>query len=154
MGSIRPSKGWSNISTKFEPMPDGEYLLVIKEIRETNEQGEPLRTTNGYRQVIVISKVDDPEHPEFNGRELYDYVVLESKDGENEAGYRRIKQYAEATLGEDEASDDDLDIQNCVNAPFVGMVTSDSYKVKDKTTGQETGEVRRNNKIKRVLPAQ
>lgn len=136
---------FSQISSSFEPVPDGDYLCVIKEMSEKTTK------ENQLPMIAVTLEVDDPNHPDQQGRLLFDNLVLVQKDGKpNRIGLGQLKAYAEATLGEEAAnSPEGIDTEPMVGSQVIASVKLRSW-TKGEPPNQETGQ---SNEVKKILSA-
>lgn len=144
--SPRIQADFSQISSSFDPLPDGDYECVVKEM--TDE----ITKENKLPMVKVTLEVDDAKHPEAAGRQLFDNLVLQQKDGKpNKVGLGQLKAYAEATLGEEAAnSPEGIETEPMVNSRVIAVVKLRSWEKKDGAGNVlESGT---SNDIKKILP--
>lgn len=144
---MRITADFTQISSSFQALEDGEYQCQITEI----EEGET--KANKLPQVLIKSEVKDPNHADKDGHVLYDYIVLVQKNGKpNKIGLGQIKAYAEAVLGNDAANNPEgIDLDDLKNGTFLAVVKQRSYTPKVEE-GQPAADQRITNEIVKVLP--
>lgn len=129
----------TKVSTTYEPLPEGEYLLNVKEVIWADEN---------KKAQVIINEVLEPV--ELKGRTHRDYVNLFTKEGKlNEISLSHIKRYLEAVFGkgspEAEATPPDTDL-------LVGHQTR-QYLIVDSYEDRTTKEEKKNNKAKKIMKA-
>lgn len=127
----------TQVSTTREPMPEGDYLVTVLESE-----------ISGGKTLVLKTRIDEPA--EFANRQFWDYINLIQNDGkQNRISLEHIKRYLEAVFGKDspeaEASPPDTDV---LNGHQVRL-----YLIIDEFKDNKTDEIRRNNKVKKILPA-
>ena len=127
----------TQVSTTREPMPEGDYLVTVLESE-----------ISGSKTLVLKTRIDEPA--EFANRQFWDYINLIQNDGkQNRISLEHIKRYLEAVFGKDspeaEASPPDTDV---LNGHQVRL-----YLIIDEFKDNKTDEIRRNNKVKKILPA-
>lgn len=144
---MRIEADFTKISSQFGALEDGEYQCVLKDI----EEGETKE--NKLPQVTFIYEVNDPNKPDFSGRELRQFITLKTKKQEpNKIGLGQIKAVAEAVLGNDAAnSPEGIDLEDLKNSTVMLVVKQRSYDKKG-ADGTATGEQGVTNEIVKVLP--
>ena len=137
---------FTKISSSNEPVDAGEYVVQINEIEEGVSE------TNKTPYVNCTLEIQDPRHPQYEGRYLYDRCFTATKEGKiNRMGLGRIKAYAEATLGEEAAnSPHGIDTDAMKGSKVIVVVAQRQWEKKDPTTG-ETTDSGVSNDIKKVL---
>lgn len=132
---------FSQISHEFQHLEDGEYQVTIEKIEEGETRDSKLPT------VTVVSRINDPNHPDRENFPVYDRITLRTKKGEpNRIGLGHLKAYAIATLGEEQAnSPEGIDTDEMIGAACILVIKQRSYK--------QDGEDRLTNDVKKVLPA-
>lgn len=130
---------FSQISSSFENLPEGEHRAQIEEIEETTTKENSLPALN-FRLKVTEGEAE--------GKLGFDFVTLKKKDGKrNDIGYGRVKAYAEAILGEEKANDPSgIDTDELKGGTCIIVVKHESYTTKDNTQGTRA-------KIAKVLPA-
>lgn len=129
----------ADVSTEFQPVEPDTYVLELKECKEVVHDDDRVH----YEVLSEIKGLYDggAETPsDFDGRKIRDFIHIHTKDGElNEYGLINLKRYAEATVGEERANDEDFDTDEMLNSQFVAEVYIDEY------------QGRKNNKIKNIV---
>jgi hypothetical protein len=118
---------FSTIAAGNEPLPDNDYRCTIVDIEEKTTKESQLPALN------ITLEVGDEQHPEFTGRYLFDFIVLQTKEGKpNRMGLSQLKAYAVATLGEEEASSPEgIDTDGMKGGTVVASVKLRSWEKKD-----------------------
>ena len=125
----------TNVSTKNTPLPEDTYDCVIKEVHTDR------LSSGGHPQAVVVSEIQGGE---FNGRQIWDYLVLRQHDGKpNEISLKQLKRYYEAVLGKDEAAR--------ISNPNTDLLINGRVKLVLNVKPDNHGEDRNN--VKRILPA-
>lgn len=129
---------FSTVSTSFDPLPAADYQCTVTGIEEKAAR-------SGLPMLVVTLTVEDPAHPEHNGRLLFDNIVLKTSKGEvNKIALGQIKSYAEAILGEEAAnSPSGIDTDELLHGTVVAVVSQRSY--------EDNGETKLSNDIKKIL---
>lgn len=129
---------FSGISSSFEALAAGEYIVKIDDIEESETK------ENKLPQMVFKMSVQEGDKKDSV---IFDYVTLKQNDGKvNKIGLGRIKAYAEAILGEAAANDTSgIDTDELKGGRCQIIVESRTY---EKDGAQQTG-----NKIKKVLAA-
>ena len=131
----------TEVSTDFEVLPEGDYVVTIKDVVEGKTK------KNQLPQVIVQMQVTDG-NSEFNGKPISDFITLKQNDGKkNEIGLKQLKRYFEAVLGKEAANTTAPDTDLLKDKQVRIMVSVNKYTPEGET------EERTNNKIKRIFPA-
>ena len=133
----RITEDFSEISSSFEPLPEGDYRAEITEITEgeTKENKLPMLT-------VQLTVTEGPHAK----RVMSDFVTLKTNKGEkNSIGLGRIKAYAEAILGAEKANDKaGIDTDELLHGTCIIVVKSEPY--------EKNGVQVMSSKIKKVLP--
>lgn len=147
--SPRIEADFSAISSNIGPLVAGPYVCKVKSIANS-KVGTPEKD-----QIQFVLEVDDPQHAEANGREVYDNVVLQKNDGQpNKMAYGKIKQYAEAILGEEAANNPTgYDTDEFVGSQVLASITLESYDYIPKEHGTDESKRKKgqSNKVDRVV---
>lgn len=104
---MRLEANFTNISTEFQDLEDGEYIGVVEDVedKETEEDKLPMSVYT-IKVTSVVGNVD----PKQIGRIKKDYVTVMNKDGtKNEMNLGRIKAYEIAGFGEAAGNSDSID---------------------------------------------
>lgn len=142
---MRVEADFDKISTEYQQLPGGTYKcnIVDVEVGETKENKLPMLTFN--LQTVEAVKQGDEEVPA--GRTINDFVTLKNKDGKrNEIGLGRLKAYAIAVLGEEQANGGAIDTDALKGGQCLIIVKRETYTPKD------SNEQKISSKIAKVLP--
>jgi hypothetical protein len=134
----------TSVSTEFEPYPENNtgYKVTILSSALSDDK----------KQLQIKTRIEEPE--EFNGRPYTDFINLVQNDGKkNTIGHTTIKRYMEAVFGkgsaEAESNPPNTDLLNGHQALL--FLEINEYKPK----GWKEGDaLKKNNKTKKILPAQ
>lgn len=124
----------TQVSTTREPLPEGDYVVTILESE-----------MNG-NTLVMKTRIEEPS--EFAGRQFWDWINYIQNDGKiNQISLEHIKRYLEAVYGKDspESNQPDTDVLNGHQVKLYLVI--DEYKAKG------SDETKRNNKVKKILPA-
>jgi hypothetical protein len=152
----RIAADFSTISHEFTPMPNDDYICIVDTVEEGKTKGNPDPKTGLPKsikdQVHFIYKVKDSSKPDFEDREIHDFLVLQKDNGQpNKISLGRIKAVAIAVLGEVAAnSPDGIDPQELKGGTVLVTTRLEPYKKKDEATGIETSGV--GTRAERVSP--
>lgn len=129
---------FTKISTEFEQLPDGEYIVVVDDI----EEGES--SENKLPQLNIALEVTEGE---YEGRKITDFVTLRTTKGKrNDIGFGRIKAYQEAIHGLGSADSGDIDTDELKKGTVLIVVKQEPY------VDKKTKETKVGARIKKVLP--
>lgn len=134
---------FSQISSSFENLPEGDYRVVIEDIEES--------TTKENNLPALMFKLKVTEGPQ-EGKYAFDHVTLKKRDGKrNDIGYGRVKAYAEATMGKEYANSGAIDTDELKGNVCIIIVKHESFAKKnpDGTSGEQETRA----KIAKVLAA-
>lgn len=126
---------FSQISHEFKQMTNDDYICVIENVEEGKTKGTGGKSIKD--QVHITVKVKDPSKPDFEDRELQEWLVLQKDDGQpNKISLGRIKMYAIAALGEAAAnSPEGIDPLELKGATVLVTTKLENWVQKDETTG-------------------
>lgn len=125
----------ADVSTKYIPIPDGDYEMIVKEITYSKD-GSEVKDDPNFDLVTIKSVVDEVGHPEY-GKPVYDRINFKKKDGgENRWAKTQCKKYFEAIQGEERANSDDIDYDELINGRFRGFIKIEEYDDKNKPDGK------------------
>lgn len=135
---------FTQISSSMEPLPDGEYECVVKEI-----DGNAVSKESSLPMVKVTLEVDDPKFPDYSGRLIFDQFTLQTKEGKpNKVGLGQLKAYAEATLGDEAAnSSEGIDTDAMAGSKVLAVIKLRSWS-REVNGITETGT---SNNVKKIL---
>lgn len=134
----------TSVSTEFEPYPEIESGYKVTYISSELSEDK--------KQLQIKTRIEEPA--EYAGRPYTEFINLIQNDGKkNQIGWTTIKRHLEAVFGkgsaEAESSPPDTDLLNGHQA--VLYLEINEYKPK----GWKEGEpLKKNNKTKKILPAQ
>jgi hypothetical protein len=132
---------FSSVKSGFSTLPTDDYRCKIEAVEFDATARNPFHT--------ITLVVDDPEHVDFNNQKLWDRIYMNKKDGSvNPMSLGKIKQYAEAILGEDEANGDNIDTDDFVDSYVIATVEVEPW------TNEEKGTSGESNRVKRVSAAE
>jgi DNA replication protein DnaC len=127
----------TEVSTAFELPPEGEHLVLIKDVEIT-------KTASGLPQVRVKMSIDDSSS-ENNGKPITDFLVMQNNDGKrNDISLKQLKRYFEAALG-DNYNFANYDTDDLKDSRVRIVVKHRSY--------EKDGETRSGMNVTRIFPA-
>lgn len=125
----------ADISTKVDPLPEEEYTLKLTAIEVTKSKST---------QKPMIAMTWQVQGGEYDGRNVYEYITFETKDGKpNEGGLRRFKRLVASQVGMDRANSDDFDTDEILNCEIQAYIIQEE--------GEYQGETQVSNRIKKYL---
>jgi hypothetical protein len=139
----------SSVSTEYNPIEPGAYLVTIEEVKEIVDEN----TSRIVYEVVMrtVDVVADGSEKDIN-RKLSDRIHFHKKDGTlNEFGIAQLKRYFETALGEERANDEDADTDWLIGQNLIAQIGLDSYKVTDSITQEE--QIRTKNVVKKLAAA-
>lgn len=132
----------AQVSTAYTPLPAGLYRTRIKA-----EIGPAEKT----KHVIIRHTVLEGGDGEQDKRTFSDFVYLDKKNGErNETGWKQLKRYFEAALGEDGWDPTAPNTDLLEDTEVMVELEQESY-TPPATEGNPQPQARINNKVKRVV---
>lgn len=128
----------TQVSTTREPLPEGDYVVTVFESE----------IQKGGKTLVLKTRVEEPA--EFAPRQFWDYINLIQNDGKpNKISLEQIKRYLEAVFGKDSPEAENTRPQtDILNGHQVRL-----YLIIDEFKDEKSGEKKRNNKVKKILPA-
>ena len=106
-----------DISTTISPVDEGEYRAVVTVV-------ETLSNKSKLPMLTFTFKIQGSD---FDGREVLEYCVMETKTGEvNDAGLRSIKKVCEPVFGE-RVDEDDFDTDEINSVEVNIYVVNEQY---------------------------
>lgn len=133
---MKIQEDFSKIAMDFEPLPADSYKVRIAEIEEGETQENKLPKLNFKLEVT---------EGEYEGRIIFDSVVLKQKDGAvNKIGLGRVRAYTAATLGDEAAAGGEIDTDELKGNTCEVVVTQRKWEADGKSGVQ--------NEVKKVLP--
>lgn len=145
--AMRVEADFSQISSSFEPL-EGTHRMRLTAIQNQadDEEWKAKNATTGKTPALVfVSEVIEGDRI---GGQYFDYIYTTTKQGKpNKAGLGKIKAYAEAMLGKEQAADTKgIDLDALVNGTFDGVFEMRKYE--DAVTKQE----KTSTDLKKILP--
>lgn len=139
MAKVRASL--KDVSTQYQPIEPATYEVEVVECTETVKEDDRVYYTI-KAEIKGVFEDGVSTASDYDKRKITDFIHIHTRDGEiNEVGLIQLKRWAEATVGEDRANDDDFDTdemigQRCMADIIVTTINQGPRK------GEPTNEIR------------